>query len=111
MLSEPEASDSSKLAMHGGLAWLDVECRRRFAQPFVGASDVQRRQVLDDIAWPEKARPEMAYGVSFFNRFRDFTASGFFSSRMGVRDLRYMGNVPMAAWNGCPDEVIAKLGL
>ena len=109
MLNEPEASESSKLAMRGGLAWMDVECRRRFAQPFVGASDAQRRQVLDDIAWPEKARPEMSYGVSFFNRFRDMTAAAFFSSQMGWKDLQYMGHTFVPEWQGCPPAALQKL--
>ncbi|HEU4629917.1 MAG TPA: gluconate 2-dehydrogenase subunit 3 family protein [Gemmatimonadaceae bacterium] len=111
MLSEPETSDNSRLAMRGGLAWLDVECRRRFAQPFVGASDAQRRQVLDDIAWPDRARPEMSYGVAFFNRFRDLTAAAFFSSQMGWQDLQYMGHTFVPEWQGCPPAALQKLGV
>jgi hypothetical protein len=98
-------------AIRGGLAWLDAECERRFGKDFVSVSDTQRRQVLDDIAWPKKARPEMSQGVAFFNRFRDFTASGFFSSKLGTEDLRYIGNTPQPAWNGCPPEALAKLGV
>jgi hypothetical protein len=67
--------------------------------------------VLDDIAWPEKARPEMSHGVKFFNDFRDFTASGFWSSRLGVEDLRYQGNTVVVEWTGCPPEVLKRLGL
>jgi hypothetical protein len=111
MLSEPETSDNSRLAMRGGLAWLDVECRRRFAQPFVSASDPQRRQVLDDIAWPEKARPEMAYGVAIFNRFRDLPAAAFFSSQTGWKDLQYMGHTFVPQWEGCPPAALQKLGV
>ena len=98
-------------AIRGGLAWLDAECERRFGKDFVSVSDTQRRQVLDDIAWPKKARPEMSQGVAFFNRFRDFTASGFFSSKLGTEDLHYIGNTPQPAWNGCPPEALAKLGV
>jgi hypothetical protein len=95
----------------GGLAWLDYECQERFGQPFLGASDAQRRAVLDDIAWPKKARPEMSQGVAFFNGFRDLTASGFFSSRMGVTDLQYLGNTVVPEWKGCPPEALEKLGV
>ncbi len=107
------APTPAQINVRGGLAWLDNECASRFGagKTFLTSTDAQRRQVLDDIAWPAKAKPELSHGVAFFNRMRDMTAAAFFSSRMGVRDLRYMGNVPMAAWNGCPDEVIAKLGL
>jgi len=97
--------------MRGGLAWLDNECRDRFGKTFVDCSDVQRAAVLDDIAWPAKARPEMSNGVEFFTRMRDLTASGFFSSKMGVEDLKYLGNTVVAEWNGCPPEALARLGV
>lgn len=95
----------------GGLAWLDTECRGRFGKNFVDCADAQRRQVLDDIAWPKKARPEMSQGVAFFNDFRDLTASGFYSSKLGVEDLQYLGNTVVAEWKGCPPEALAKLGV
>lgn len=98
-------------AIRGGLAWLDAECERRFGKVFVDCSEAQRKQVLDDIAWPKKARPEMSQGVAFFNRFRDFTASAFFSSKMGTEDLKYIGNTPLPAWDGCPPEALQKLGV
>lgn len=111
LMSDKDASASSKTAMHGGLAWLDNECQHRFSKTFVVATDAQRRQVLDDIAWPKKARPEMSHGVMFFSRFRDLTASGFFSSQMGWQDVQYTGNVALPAWNGCPPQALAKLGV
>ena len=98
-------------AIRGGLAWLDAECERRFGKVFVECGETQRKQVLDDIAWPKKARPEMSQGVAFFNRFRDFTASAFFSSKMGTEDLKYIGNTPLPAWDGCPPEALQKLGV
>jgi gluconate 2-dehydrogenase gamma chain len=107
------APTASQINVRGGLAWLDNECANRFGAgtTFLTATDAQRRQVLDDIAWPAKAKPELSHGVAFFTRMRDMTASGFYSSKMGIQDLRYMGNVPMAKWDGCPPEVIAKLGV
>ena len=50
-------------------------------------------------------------GVSFFSRFRDLTASGFWSSETGVKDLRYIGSVFNPNWNGCPPEALRKLGV
>jgi hypothetical protein len=107
------APTPAQVNMRGGLAWLDTECAKRFGagKTFLTSSDAQRRQVLDDIAWPGKAKPEFSHGVAFFNRMRDMTAAGFFSSKMGVQDLRYLGNVPQAKWDGCPPEVLAKLGV
>jgi gluconate 2-dehydrogenase gamma chain len=111
LLADSEASESSKVSMRGGLAWLNTESRKRFGRGFVAAADAQRRQILDDIAWPAKARPEMSQGVAFFNRMRDFTASGFFSSAMGWQDLQYIGNVSNPGWNGCPPAAMQKLGV
>jgi hypothetical protein len=111
LLSDKEASDSSKVSMRGGLGWLDIECEERFGTPFVRSTDAQRRQVLDDIAWPAKARPELSQGVAFFNRFRDLTAAGFFSSEMGWKDVRYMGNVFNPGYAGCPPAALSKLGV
>jgi hypothetical protein len=99
-------------AMRGGLSWLDAECHRRFEKTFVAATDAERRGVLDDIAWPRRQiKPGLAYGVTFFNSFRDLTASGFFTSKMGMDDLQYMGNTYVADWKGCPPEWLKKLGV
>ncbi len=97
--------------IRGGLAWLDHACDDRYGKTFVAVTDAERRVVLDDIAWPGRAKPEHAAGVAFFNSFRDLTASGFFSSRIGIQDLRYIGNTFVAEWQGCPPEALAKLGV
>ncbi|MEO8192228.1 MAG: gluconate 2-dehydrogenase subunit 3 family protein [Gemmatimonadales bacterium] len=111
LLSDKDASENSKVSMRGGLGWIDFECLERFGTNFVNSTDAQRRQVLDDIAWPKKAKPEHSHGVAFFNRFRDLTASGFFSSKMGWEDVRFVGNVFNPGWNGCPPDAMAKLGV
>ena len=111
LLNDKEASADSKVAMRGGLAWLDLQASERFGKIFVTATDIQRRQILDDIAWPKKAKPEHSQGVAFFNRFRDLTASGFFSSEMGYKDVKFVGGVAQPGWNGCPPAANAKLGV
>ena len=111
LMNDKETSLNSKTAMQGGLAWMDLQASERFGKTFIDATDGQRRQILDDIAWPKKAKPEMSQGVAFFNRFRDLTASGFFSSEMGYKDVKFVGNVALPEWNGCPPEANAKLGV
>ena len=98
-------------AMRGGLAWLDLECQQRFDKRFVDCSNAERTAVLDDVAWPQRARPEFSHGVAFFNSFRDLTATGFWTSKMGIDDLRYTGNTYVRQWNGCPDDALKKLGV
>ncbi len=97
--------------IRGGLTWLDMECQRSFALAFADCSRTQQEHILDRIAYPEKADPEDAAAVSFFNRFRDLVISGFYTSAAGIRDLPYIGNEPQSEWNGCPAAVLAKLGL
>jgi hypothetical protein len=83
MLDQPSANRQN--SMRGGLAWLDLECHRRFDKRFTTCSDAERRLVLDDISWPRRVKPGMAPGVTFFNSFRDLTASGFCSAAPGDR--------------------------
>ena len=98
-------------AMRGGLAWIDLQCQDRFDKRFLECSDAERTAVLDDIAWPQRAKPELSAGVAFFNSFRDLTASGFWSSKIGVEDLDYIGNTMVPEWKGCPPEALKKIGL
>jgi hypothetical protein len=111
ILADADTKDLTRTEMRGGLAWLDLACQQRSAATFADCADVQRRAVLDLIAWPKKALPEMSAGATFFNHFRDFTASGFWSTEMGWKDLRYLGNVPVAKWEGCPPAALEKLGV
>lgn len=102
-----------QLAMRGGLALVDQVCLDRFDRTFMRCTDEERRQVLDDIALAGNAlaRPELSQAVAFFNSLRDLTATGFWTSRIGVTDLQYTGNVYVAKWNGCPEDALKKLGL
>ncbi len=100
-----------QIPMRGGLAWLDNECYERFGKTFVQSAEAERTAVLDDIAWPKKAKPEMSQGVAFFNMFRDMTASGFWSSKIGIADLDYRGNEFVREWTGCPEPALRKLGV
>ena len=106
-----QTRENMRTWMRTGLTWLDEETQKRFTKAFVDCDDAQRKAVLDDIAWPRRARPEMQAGVRFFTNFRNFTASGFWSSKMGVDDLQYMGNRPIAQWTGCPTPALNKLGV
>ncbi len=100
-----------RTAHRGGLAWLDTECRERFGGNFIAITDTQRREMLDLIAWPARAPEELSHGVQWFNSFRDLSATGFWTSEIGIQDLGYMGNTPVMEWTGCPAENLRRLGL
>ena len=96
--------------MRGGLRWLDMECFERFQKAFKDCDAKQQIEMVDEIAYPEKAKPEMKRGVAFFNLMRNLTASGFYTSQIGVKDLGYAGNTPNQ-WNGVPDDVLKRYGV
>jgi hypothetical protein len=98
--------------MRGGLRWLDVYCLKKFNKTFKDCSEQERIEVVDQIAYPERAKdkPELAQGVAFFNLMRDLTCTGFYTSEIGVKDLGYMGNQPNQ-WNGVPEDVLKQYGL
>lgn len=107
-----------QVGMRGGLAWLDVEFQERYDKLFVDGTPEEQTAVLDDIAWPARAVPApsqpphpLRHGVAFFSSFRDLTAAGFWTTRMGIDDLQYTGNRSVARWTGCPDEALKKLGV
>lgn len=99
-----------QLPMRGGLRWLDMECLDRYEKDFVNCTPQQRIEVLNDIAYPFKAKPGLQPGVTFFNKMRDLTAIGFFTSKIGIDDLGYKGNSP-GKWEGVPPEVLKQYGL
>jgi gluconate 2-dehydrogenase gamma chain len=99
-----------QIPLRGGLKWLDLQCMKRFDKSFAECASNQQMEMVDEIAWPEKAKPEMMQGVAFFNLMRDLTACGFFTSKIGIKDLGYMGNVPNQ-WDGVPQDVLNQYGL
>ncbi len=99
-----------QLPVRGGLKWLDMQCFKQFNNSFVDCSAQQQITMVDQIAYPEKAKPEMQQGVAFFNIMRDLTTTGFFTSAVGIKDLGYMGNKPNQ-WDGVPKEVLDQMGL
>mgnify|MGYP003945398299 FL=1 len=101
---------SHQLPMRGGLKWLDLHSFNRFKKSFKDASAKEQIEIVEDIAYPKKVKPGMEPGVAFFNKMRDLTASGFFTSEIGVKDLGYVGNTPNQ-WTGVPTDVLKQYGL
>jgi len=99
-----------QIPLRGGLKWLDVKSLRLYKKSFTDASKEQQIELVEMIAFPQKAAPENAAGVSFFNTMRNLTATGFFTSKEGINDIQYKGNQPNA-WDGVPDEVLKQYGL
>ena len=103
--TEQSGNEDLKAEIFGGLIWLDRESNRLFQKDFADASGEQQKQLLDRIAYPQRAAKEDHNWVVFFSEFRNLTVGGFFSSKMGVADLPYLGNTAVAEWKGCDPQV------
>ena len=96
-----------QLPMRGGLKWLDLQCFTRYGDAFKACTAAQQIEMVTAIAYPKKAKPEMQQGVVFFNRMRNLTASGFYTTQIGIKDIGYVGNAPNK-WEGVPADVLAQ---
>lgn len=104
-------AERALVRVRGGLTWLNVESGKRFTKPFVALTTAQRTLICDDICYVPTAKPEFQAAARFFDQIRDLTASGFYTSDAGMKDLQYVGNVPLAKFDSPPVEVLRKLGL
>jgi len=106
---EQDGNEDLEAEILGGLAWLDRESMRLFEKTFADAAADQQKQIVDRIAWPERAVAEDRRWAAFFSRFRDLTVGGFYSSKVGIADLPYLGNTAVPEWKGCDPAVWAKI--
>jgi gluconate 2-dehydrogenase gamma chain len=105
--TDQDGNENLKAQIFGGLMWLDRASNRQFQKDFADASADQQKQLLDRIAYPQRAAKEDHNWAVFFTEFRSLTVGGFFSSKMGVADLPYLGNTAVAEWKGCDPKVWA----
>lgn len=96
--------------MRGGLRWLDLQCLNRYEKTFRECSEQQRIEMVDKIAYPRKATPDMTQGVNFFSLMRNLTVTGFYTTAIGFKDVGYVGNRPNQ-WNGVPDDVLKQYNM
>jgi hypothetical protein len=101
-----------QIPMKGGLRWLDMQCLKRYEKEFKDCTSQQQIELVDLIAYPEKAKKtkELTQGVAFFSLMRNLTATGFYTSEIGVKDIGYAGN-KVNQWNGVPDDVLKQYNL
>lgn len=102
LLTSENAEYQRKLG--GGLLWLDAQCISRYGEGFLSCSPEQQKEMLDRIAYRRNAAEDasLAYGVEFFAMLRNLTSDGFFTSKIGIEYLGYMGNTFLLEWPGCP---------
>ncbi len=106
----PGHADDKALVTEG-LAWLDQEAQKRFKVDFVNLVLRQKHAICDDICFVPEAKPEFRRAATFFRRFLDLTAGGYYSTPEGMKDIGYVGNVAIEKFAGPPPEVLKQLGL
>ncbi len=99
-----------QLPLRGGLKWLDLHCLNTYDKTFIDCTNAQQIEVLEQIAYPGKTKPELQQGEVFFTRVRDLVGTGFYTSAVGIKDLGYVGNVPNI-WEGVPKDVLKQYNL
>ena len=104
-------NQSDRTVVLEGLTWLEAESQKRFGLAFSNTIGRQRTAICDDICFQPKAKPEFKQAAAFFARFRDLTAGGFYTTPQGMKDVGYIGNVPLEKFEGPPADLIKKLGL
>lgn len=106
----PQQVADRKLIL-AGFEWLDVQAQQRFSRSFGEAGVNQRSAICDDICYVPKARDEFRQAAEFFARYRDLAIGGFCTSPQGRQYLGYVGNVPLASFEGPPPEVLKLVGV
>jgi hypothetical protein len=106
----PEQQEDRAIVLPG-LAWIDAEAAKRFNRTFADLTEAQKTAVCDDICHAAKAKPEFKQAAKFFATYRNLTAGGFYTTPQGRQDLKYVGNMPLATFDGPPPEVLRQAGL
>ena len=93
-----------QLKLGGGLYWLDATCTDRYNHLFMDCTPDQKKEILDLIAYRKNAKkdPSLSQGVAFFSFLRNLTCDGFYTSKIGIADLQYIGNTALREFPGCP---------
>jgi hypothetical protein len=97
-------NEEFQLKLGGGLMWLDTHCIDQYGKVFMECALEQRKEILDLIAYRKNAKKDhsLSQGVPFFAFLRRMTCDGYYTSKIGIEDLQYIGNVTRSEWLGCP---------
>ena len=97
-------NEDYQLKLGGGLFWLDGFCTDRYGNVFLECTSEQKKEVLDLIAYRKNSKQDAALsqGVAFFAFLRRMTCDGFYTSKIGIADLGYIGNTSLTEFPGCP---------
>lgn len=101
-----------QVTLRGGLMWLDHKSNTEFGTEFKVTPEAQQKEILDAIAFydPEVSMDKQPLEIQFFSLMRNLTLTGYYTTKMGIEDLGYKGNMPNV-WDGVPQDVLDQHGV
>ncbi len=106
-----ELQQADRTQILAGLTWLDSESAKRFSRNFGQLSLAEQSAIADELAFPATTRPESRNAAAFFARFRNLAAGGYYASRRGLKEIGFVGNIPLVRFDGPPAKIRAQLGV
>ena len=74
-----------------GVTWIEAHARRLHGQPFRECSEEQQTEMLEHLAYKDRYRDGEEDGRAFFKMMRQYTVSGFYTTRTGLEQLDFKG--------------------
>ena len=99
-VAELETADPARISREG-LAWLGDESGRRHGKPYLELSDNQQLEMLREISDERPDRAAETAGTRFFKLMKQEIIRGFYTSRLGLREIDYKGNAFYGESPGC----------
>jgi len=90
--------------LRAGLAWLDLHCNRWHGKHFLALELDQQIALLEPLAYEKKFRAGEEDGRTFFERIREYTIMGFYTSKVGLAELDFPGLKFYSASPSCPHQ-------
>jgi len=94
-----------------GLKWLDKEAGKQQVRRFHLLSEQKQVALFDHLAVAVKQGQAEAMQEKFFERLVYLFVGGYYTTREGMADIGYTGNVPLTKFDGPPAEVRRRLGV
>jgi gluconate 2-dehydrogenase gamma chain len=96
-----EETPEEQKKMIEGLAWLDGRSLAIHRKPFVSLTQEEQTATLESLADPQNSNAQDQPGVRFFQRIKEFTIFGYYTSKIGLdMELQYTGDTYNSSFPG-----------
>ena len=84
-----------------GLIWLDKTGNSRHKKKFINLTNQQQAEILTEMSNIKNPTAENELQAKFFKAFKEITIDGFYTSKVGIEELGYIGNTVLDEFPGC----------